>query len=238
MFTIETISKHVSVFATGETAPLDPDSEAEIQSIWDAEEAKPGRTLFNGRIFSVISASAKRIEGCFVEYRQLIAQQAQPTLFATLGVRPLGVSGLVRCTDGLIFGCRGEGLTQDAGQWELVPSGSVDTQFVGPDGRVNLAAQISLELVEEIGVPRNAINDITPCCLIEDNASHVCDIGLTLWLGLSGDEIMAAHRALAGDEYCEIAIVAEADVASHVDGLGGTLIETSRLLLTHHDLLS
>lgn len=236
MLRIEDISNDVSVIIVGEAETLSANVEAEIQDIWDAEAAKPGRTLFNGKVFSITSHSAHRIGGHFIEYRRLIAQNIRPDLFRALGVRALGVSGILRCADGLVFGRRNQGMTQAPGMWELVPSGSVDTQFVTDGGRIDLAAQIGLELSEEVGIPEAAVRDIKPVCLVEDDASHVCDIGLTISCDLSGGEIMAAHEALPGDEYTEITIVTEGDIASYVNDLGDALIEASRLFLVQQDL--
>ena len=236
MLRIEDISNDVSVIVVGEAETLGANVEAEIQVIWDAEAAKPGRSLFNGKVFSVTSRSPHRIEGHFVEYRRLIAQNMNPELFRVLGVRPLGVSGILRCADGLVFGRRNEGMTQDPGMWELVPSGSVDRQFVTDNGRIDLAAQIGLELSEEIGIPEAAVSNMTPVCLVDDDVSHVCDIGLTISCDLSAGEVMAAHEALPGDEYTEIAIVAEGDIPSYANALGDALIEASRLFLVQQDL--
>jgi len=238
MLRIEDISNDVSVIVVGEAKTLGADVEAEIQDIWDAEAAKPGRPLFNGQVFSVTSRSAHRIEGHFVEYRRLITQNMRPELFRVLGVRPLGVSGILCCADGLVFGRRNPGMTQEPGMWELVPSGSVDTQFVTDGGRIDLAAQIGLELSEEIGVPEATIRNITPVCLVEDDASHVCDIGLTISCDLSGGEVMAAHEALPGNEYTEITIVSESDIPFYTNYLGDTLIEASRLFLVQQDFTS
>jgi hypothetical protein len=236
MVRIQDISKDVSVDVVGEAAFLGADVEAEIQEIWDAEAANLGRTLFNGKVFSVTSHSAQRIEGYFVEYRRLIAQSIRPALFPILGVRPLGVSGILRCVDGIVFGHRNPGMTQNPGMWELVPSGSVDMQFVTNGECIDLAAQIGLELSEEIGIPEAAVGDITPVCLVEDDASHVCDIGLTISCGLSGGEVIAAHEVLPGDEYTEITIVSESGIPSYANALADTLVETSRLFLVQQDL--
>lgn len=117
------------------STPLSAEVEAEVEHLWQVEQQRRGKALFNGKILSAIEVSPQQIIGRIVEYRHLIAQRARPELFDVLNVRPVAVSGLFECADGLVFGRRAGSMTQDAGLWELVPSGGIDTsKAVGGGG--------------------------------------------------------------------------------------------------------
>jgi len=108
--------------------------EAEVERLWQAEQARRGKALFNGKILSAVEITPNGILGQIVEYRHLIAQRAQPELFGALNVRPVAVSGLLDCANGIVFGRRAGSMTQDAGLWELAPSGGLDTSKVAGGG--------------------------------------------------------------------------------------------------------
>src|SRR6185295_13703559 len=132
-------------------ADLAPGVDVEVETLWQAERQR--RDVFNGRILSAVEITPNRLLGRVVEYRRFVAQQANPALFDVLRVRPVGVSGVLHCADGLVFGRRAAGLTQGAGLWELVPSGSLDVPPGARQGaQIDYRAQILAELSQEIGI--------------------------------------------------------------------------------------
>jgi len=122
--------------------------EVEIERIWNEEQSQRGKALFNGEILSAMEVSAQEILGCRAEYKHLVAQRIQPTLFEVLGVRPVAVSGVLECSDGLVLGRRAATTTQDAGLWELVPSGGLDPSNVTENAELDYLLQILAELYE------------------------------------------------------------------------------------------
>lgn len=238
MITVHDLSPNVEVIAQGEAPPLPASLEAEVSAIWEKEKAQRPDGLFDGLIFSVAEISRERISGHFVPYRRLIAQRAKHALVAALGVRPLAVSGLLVSADGVAFGRRAETLTDDAGRWELVPSGGIDLDCVEASGNVDLRRQILAELAEEVGLDANDVAVSAPFMAIEDGDSLGVDIGIALTTTLSGDNVCARHGRRGSPEYSELAIVAESEIARFVAAHEGALVGVSRALLERKGLLA
>src|SRR3990167_3983338 len=153
MLSAQAISSSEFTVKVVEAQPaLSASLENEIEHLWIAEQNRRGKAIFNGSIMSATNVSCSGIEGCIVEYRYLIAQKANPDLFDTLRVRPVAVSGLLECADGLVFGRRANAMTQDAGLWELVPSGGIDANHLTLPARVDFSSQLLQELHEELGL--------------------------------------------------------------------------------------
>jgi hypothetical protein len=190
-----------------------PDSiERQVEELWQKEQKRRGLSVFNGRLLSAIESSSQRIVGRVVEYRLLIAQRARPELYEVLQVRPVAVSGLLECPDGIVFGRRAVTVTQDAGLWELVPSGGLDaTKFVA--GEINYCAQILGELQEEVGIGSESVSSVSPFCLIEDLESHVLDIGIAMMSPLTAAALVRHQRSAGSGEYEELRVVQRADLA-------------------------
>ena len=105
----------------GEGRPLDAELVRQVADLFEAENRRRGGVMFDGLLFSVERIGEDAVTGRFVRYSRAVAQLARPELFEALRVRPMGVSGVATCADGFAFGRRHEGLTLDAGLWELVP---------------------------------------------------------------------------------------------------------------------
>lgn len=237
MLKLHPFSSETSIEVMVDVPNLGADLNQRIQDIWDAEQANRGGLLFDGKLFSVDHVSENQITGRFVPYRSLIAQRVDPSLFEALKVRPLAVSGLLRCASGIVFGLRGDGLTQDGGLWELAPSGGVDGDSINGDGYVDLTRQIGVELSEELGLSLSQVTNVKPFCLIEDTDSHVFDVGLELCTDLGETDVRAAYENKASDEYEALNFVREDEVADFVDRQDKDVLPVSRLLLQTRGLL-
>jgi 8-oxo-dGTP pyrophosphatase MutT (NUDIX family) len=209
-----------------------------VMEIWSEEKERRGDSLFNGQLFSISHSSPSRIEGCFVDYSLFLAQRRQPGLFEFLKVRPLAVTGLVRCRDGVVFGRRTTTVEMDPGSWELVPSGGID-ETSADQGNVDIEAQLRLELHEEVGLrlpsgsPRPRI-----FTAVHDDQSHVTDIGLILRVDYSADELLSLFANVERPEHTELKIVPIArlhefaeDPRSAVNAVSRTLLEQARALI-------
>ena len=233
MLNVMSFSSSVAVRLNDVPLVFPSDLEVEVEQLWQAEQVRRGKALFNGKIFSAVAITPDTIHGRIVEYRHLIAQRAKPELFEALNVRPLAVSGLFDCANGVVFGRRSGIMTQDAGLWELCPSGGLDASKIAAGGKIDYCAQILIELREEIGISPDAVTKIYPFCLVDDSDSHVLDIGIALTSRLSADEILALHRATATKEYDELLIVPHDEVAQFVESERGQLVAASAALLEH-----
>lgn len=216
-----------------------PAALARVAAIWQAEKARRGDALFDGRLFSIRTLTPGLITGWLAPYSWYVAQRRDKTLAAALDIRPLGVTGIMICDDGIVFGRRGGGVETDAGLWELAPSGGVDGEFRTADGAIDLGAQLLNELVEETGLPATLAEATPrPVALAEDGDSGITDVGLLLRIACGAETVRAAFAPLAGQEYAELAVVPrdalDGFAAARADSFGQVsrcLIETVRTLL-------
>lgn len=234
MLNVKTISVNFAVKIGGDYPTLSPETEHEVERIWQAEQNRRGKAMFNGRIMSALAVTREGICGCIVEYRYLIAQRVRPELFNDLRIRPVAVSGLFECSDGIVFGRRSGTTTQDAGLWELVPSGGIDTSKIVEAAEVDYLSQILAELGEEIGIKTNSVSNVIPFCLVEDTDSHVIDIGIAMKSLLFSDVILTIHQEAATKEYQELRIVPHAEVNGFIQSEASRLVGVSAMLIQHH----
>jgi hypothetical protein len=205
-----------------------------IDTIWDEEQKRRGTGLTNGRIFSLAYRDGPVLSVWETQYKWWIAQRRDPTLFPVLAVCSLAVSGIVALAEGLAFARRAESNTQDAGLWELPPSGGIDDRSRRPGGIIAADAQILAELKEELDVSAQEV-DTPPraIAVMEDDTDHVVDLVFELKIALSGRNLMARFAALTNREYTALRIVAAGDTAALLAREGGKLSPASRALLDH-----
>jgi len=194
-------------------------------------------TLFNGRVFSADRITPTEITGHVTEFRRIVAQMEQPALFGALGLRPLAVCGVLCCADGVPFGRRHPAAIYQPGMWQLPPAGSVDPGAIEADGTVDLCGQVLVELTEELGIPPDQVARPRPLCVVEHPGSHVSDVGLALATGLTGAQVLEAHRAHANAEYVLLRIVPFAELADFVGRAGDLLVPPARVFLARTGLL-
>lgn len=208
------VSKFTGQVFSGGIAPApDADTASRIEKLWSAAR-KRHPALFDGTLAGVTRASDNRVDVTWWRYSAFVAQQMDPTLFATLGLRPLGVSGRLLCADGLVLGQRQATASQDAGLWEFAPAGSVDDGALADDGTVDLAKALLDELGQELGL---TADDVTPpeACLWTDNpATHVCDVFLTCETALSGPAVQDRWAAKGDGEYAQVAVIPVDEMAA------------------------
>lgn len=212
-----------------------PDSAAleRVAALWNAEKRRRGDGLFDGQVFSIARLDEPRIEGHFVPYSWFLAQLREPALHGVLKVRMLAVSGLLEIPEGIVFGRRSEAMTQDAGLWELVPSGGVSPTARSQNAMISLHHQLVQELGEEVGIACDRDEQAKPFVLVEDDETHVTDIGLHLSLDVGSEEVLARHRTLAEQEYGQLKIVPRKDLESFRHRHEGGLAPVSAALLDH-----
>lgn len=224
-----------TITINGVLPKLSADLENEVERLWLAEQDRRGKAIFNGRIMSASMVTEDGIDGYIVEYRHLIAQRARPALFKDLRVRPVAVSGLLECADGIVFGRRAGSMTQDAGLWELVPSGGIDTSKIN-DARhstvkVDFLPQILTELHQEIGIKSSFVSSVKPFCVVDDTDSHVLDIGIAIESPLSYDEILTIHRDTATKEYDKLKLVPRSEINQFIQDQASQLVGVSTALI-------
>jgi hypothetical protein len=232
MLTVRTAEPEVRVLL-GASPPIVPaEARKRVEEIWRAEKALRGDKLFNGRLFSVESAEPGRILGWLAEYKSFLAQRRDPSLDQALRVHPLAVTGLLLCEDAVVFARRADHAEQDAGLWELVPSGGVDGSSGKPDGSLDLVQQVLTELAEETGVcAAEMIGPPKAFAMVCDSQSHVLDVGIILRTGLSKLSVTTAFASSENPEHVALEMVPIAELAEFINRRGQELAGVSSALL-------
>jgi len=173
--------------------------DARVEALWQEERRVRGGGLFNGSILSLVTYEPQRLAVRRSDYRRFVAGLREPELAAALDIRPLAITGIVRCASGIVLGHRAKDLAHDGGLWEPAPAGSLDR----PEPEI----QLMLELEEELGIRPPEVTECRAIALVEDTATRVHDILFTVETPLSADAVAAAHAGRATKEYSEVAIV-------------------------------
>jgi hypothetical protein len=205
-------------------APAPPAAiEARIEEIWAEEKRRRGASLYDGRAYSLAERTQTLLSLRETDYRHLLAQRRDPELYAALGLRPVGVTGILICREGVVLGLRADHVAADAGLWEPAPAGGLD--------RPDPAAQLMEELAEELGVAPARVKPPLVRGLIEDTESHVLDILYRIETDMAEDELRAAQRAAGSDEYAELAVVAPSDLLGFLAARKDRLLPALRAML-------
>jgi hypothetical protein len=232
MLTVQTVLPGIKVLLTATPPIVPPATMVRVEEIWQAERAKRGDTLFNGRLFSIEMAEPGRIIGWLAEYKWFLAQRRDASLYGALRVQPLAVTGLLLCVDGVVFGRRAGHVEQDAGLWELVPAGGIDGSTGKPDGSIDLIQHVLAELVEETGITAAMIAaPPQPFAMVYDAEARVSDIGIILRTGLPKASIISAFTALQNREYVALEVMPVVELPAFVKNCGQALAQVSSALL-------
>jgi hypothetical protein len=208
---------------------LPADVAERVDALWEAEKAVRGEGLFDGPIFSVVARATGRLEVSPTTFRRLIATRRDPQMAELIGLRPLGVTGLVVGPDGVALGRRSRRLHTEAGRWEPAPAGVVD--------RLDWRAVLLGEAWEELGLRESDLGAPEPLALMDDEALGVMDLLCRLETGLTGPEIEAAWRAHGSDEYEAVAVVAREALAGFLEAHQADLAPALRPMLAAAGLL-
>jgi 8-oxo-dGTP pyrophosphatase MutT (NUDIX family) len=202
-----------------------------VDDLW-ARAVREREGLVDGGLFSlagVANASSAGIAGRFVEYRYHVAQRMDPSLEAILKVRPLAVTAIVRCAEGLLIGQRPGRAIQDGGSWELIPAGGVEPDSLLPDGRIDPRRQVVKELAEETGVGGIDLESLQPLFWMEEGA--VTDLVFTLELAMTRTLLMERFAALPAREHTAIEVVPPERVRAELTRADRNFSASTRALL-------
>lgn len=203
----------------------------EVTDLFNTANRRGGGAMFDGLLFSAEQFDERRIVGHFVRYSLFIAQLEKPELFDVLQVRPLGVSGLLTCDDGVVFGRRHTALTLDAGLWELVPSGGVDPSCRNGGGRIDVVGQTLDELHEEAGIGREHVKSASPFALAENLDTHVIEVAIDIAVPLDGQEVQRLFRQGGSGEYTELVVVPRDEIPFFAERWKGEMVGASQIVL-------
>jgi len=228
----------VELIVTSDAPALSEGLDARIAEIWTLEKNQRQSVLFNGLIYCIEAFDDDQILGHFEEYRRIIGVIRDAEVRNSLDLWSLGVSGVLQCRDGLVFGLRGVGNTYDQGLWETVPSGGVADECLDQNGNPDPKAQLLAELVEEVGLSANDVQVGSPFLLIKNIYGFYFDMGFELTTDLDGPIVLEAYANLDNDEYTQINIVPIDEIADFVSAHSDQMAVASMVYLQHLKLFS
>jgi hypothetical protein len=167
---------------------MSPQDAALVDQIWN-QLLIESPSLTNDRILIAQKVDSPIFHVSKAPYQLFAAARRDPGLANRLKLRPIAVSGILTCEDGIVMGKRANRVTQYPGFWEMVPSGGVTLQ---PNGVIDLKHQIQEELREEIGIADANVG--APLGWIDDNESGVIDFILPISTNLRMSEILKLSR--------------------------------------------
>jgi HAD superfamily hydrolase (TIGR01509 family) len=214
-------------------APIAADIESLVLARWTQyQSANPN--LFDGTMFCLDSDWRKQSTptGRFHPYRYWYCLSREPELKTLYQVFPLAVSGVIVTEGGLLWGRRGH-VTQDAGQWELPPSGGVDSSCEQKGGRLVLESQILGELHEELGVTREEVKSTQPLAFVLDHSLNLTDVVYRLEIDLSRNQLLQRARSVTSQEYTDFLWTPFEDLRHFLSNKSNRVSQTSGKLLEH-----
>lgn len=201
----------------------------------EREERGLGSGLYDAALFSLVQdptpEGPSHVTGRYVAYSEWVAQMREPELREDLGIRALGVTGVILSGGAIWLGRRSPSTFLLPGLWELCPSGGVDFDARTEAGKVEPARQLGLELEQELGWPAARIESAVPFALVEDLEVCVVDITYRLALQGSDEELHAAVEARANREYDRIEGFPVAGLAGFVAEEGAKISPVSIAML-------
>lgn len=205
-----------------------------IEEIWQKAQREKGGKLFNGTLPNFVSVNQERerveILGHFIEYKQFLTQRKRPDL--KLGIKPIGVSGIIVLKDAgddyLVFAKRSNNITEYPGFLELVPSGSIDKECVDADGVVNYQSKLLSEFMEETGLSKEHVKEISGFAFVLDMVHNVYDIGCEILLEMK-KELFA--QKFSSKEYSVPVFVALNNLDSFIEANVESIVPTSMALI-------
>ena len=186
-----------------------------IEGLWLQALQDGGRKIFNGICHSLVEFDEKRLVLQPFEYKFLVAQRSDPETGDALALRPVGVTGLSLCQDGVVFGKRSSRLALNGGLWEAAPSGGLD--------RPDPEAMLFEELSEELGLERGVVRSKELIGLAEDTDSGEVDLVFKLALDVGRSGVVSSFQRKATQEYDDIAVVPVEDLAQFLASTGALL---------------
>ncbi|MBI2256399.1 MAG: UDP-2,4-diacetamido-2,4,6-trideoxy-beta-L-altropyranose hydrolase [Proteobacteria bacterium] len=225
------INETPSCVLSANTLEIPEKIDALSHDIWREEVQRRGTHLFDGEIVSVASIDANRIVGRRADYRWLLAQSKDNSFFKWSQVRPLAVTGLLFCREGVIIGHRSKSVYQFPGLGELAPSGSVDLSTLDSSGNVSLKQQLMQELREEIGIDAGSVIEVEPLAIVSDRESQVFDVCFTVRTSLRWTEIQAIFGHSGSAEYDRLELLPIADIPRFLQANQSTITPLTLALL-------
>lgn len=188
-------------------APVSRDTNTRIEELWQAALRDASSTLYDGPLYSVVELHPNQITVSRTSYRKFIAQSLDRNLFDDLQIRPIAVTAVLSCVDGLIFGRRSSKVAFDKNMWELGPSGTLDDEAMQANGTLDYLTVLEQELAEELGLTNIDTSLAHLLAVHEDTVLKAFDVAVRVRTSLTERDVLSAFATRPTTEYTDIKIV-------------------------------
>lgn len=188
---------------------IPPHLEARVTEIWNAMLADNPHGVYDGPIHAMLRHNPEEVTSYRSSFRYLVACRRDAGLAAALSLVAIGVTGILTCQGGLVFGHRAGGVASNQGKWELAPAGTL--------GQDSPRLQLLEELREELGIPAARVESARAVGATYDTEDGVFDLLIRLHVPLTEAEVRDAHRKHGSAEYSELAIVPDGGIAAFLE---------------------
>lgn len=128
----------------------------------------------------------------------------------------------------MVFAKRADNITEYPGFLELVPSGSIDKECVGASGVVDYQSKLLAEFIEETGLSKEYVKEISGFAFVLDVGHNVYDICCKILLETSKEIVAQRFRS---KEYHAPVFVAMNDLGSFVKENVDSIVPTSMAII-------
>lgn len=175
------LNENIKTIKTIKTIEISESEKKLADKTWDSL-TKKNPSLFNDNIAIYISHEIEKDGSLTIvcgelEYKYFLSNMMNKL---TTSLTPVGVSGItIDSSEKFLLGKRSNTVSQYAGYYEFVPSGSLAPKYISDK---MFLEQIKIELQEETGISQKNINKINEICFIYDKKNDTFDIGIELRL--------------------------------------------------------
>jgi len=206
-----------------ETKQADSGLSDKIDHLWNAAVSDGYQQLFDGQLYSVTDVEADVITVTRASYRHFFAQSREPSLFEPFFIRPIAVTTVLECPDGLVFGRRSDDVAFDKSLWELGPSGTIDDSAETQDGYLDWRITVLEELQEELGVRGLEEQAFKLSGALEDTVLHSVDLIAPIKTTLTRNQIEQVFLRRRTQEYTDIAVVPRRELSTFAKTTAGEM---------------
>lgn len=153
---------------------LFPAVQSKVDEIWDREFQLRQGKLFNGSVLGLVNATADEILVEKAEYKLVLATMRDPVLAKAIDFKPLSTSGMTISGGKVLLGQRSQYVSAYPNDYELVPSGSIDSEEEGLV--VDLKKQLFKELKEEAEIASSYVEKSEGWALIYDAEAKIYEV--------------------------------------------------------------
>jgi hypothetical protein len=194
---IVAVAQDFEVVVEREPARRSDAREREVGRLWAEEVAAAGGApLADPTVLAYVHADRRRLAGRFVRRRDVLAGRRAPELFDGCPPVPVEACALVTTRGRVVLGRRAEQVASWPGRWELVPASALDGGFQDArSGRIDVAAHLLADLVEQTPLPRPARDAVRPFALMHDERERTWSLCVAMSLDLSTEAVEEIESA-------------------------------------------